>query len=91
MRYALISDIHANLHALDAVLADIDRRRNVDAIYHLGGIPTSTRGGMFHLSLTDLTYHYVVRPTAGKKWPWRLPTSRPHGNLARRRTYPQAL
>lgn len=39
----------------------------LDAIYHLGGIPTSTRGGMFHLSLTDLTYHYVVRPTAGKK------------------------
>jgi len=38
MRYALISDIHANLAALDAVLADIDQRGDVDAIYHLGDL-----------------------------------------------------
>ncbi len=38
MRYALISDIHANLHALDAVLADIDRRGDTDAIFHLGDL-----------------------------------------------------
>lgn len=38
MRYALISDIHANLPALDAVLADIDARADVDAIYHLGDL-----------------------------------------------------
>jgi predicted phosphodiesterase len=38
MRYALISDIHANLAALDAVLADIDRRGDVDALYHLGDL-----------------------------------------------------
>ena len=38
MRYALVSDIHANLHALDAVLADIDRRGDIDAIYHLGDL-----------------------------------------------------
>lgn len=38
MRYALISDIHANLHALDAVLADIDQRGDVDATYHLGDL-----------------------------------------------------
>lgn len=38
MRYALISDLHANLHALDAVLADIDARGDVDAIYHLGDL-----------------------------------------------------
>ncbi|MDB4873638.1 MAG: hypothetical protein JWM41_84 [Gemmatimonadetes bacterium] len=37
MRYALISDIHANLPALDAVLRDI-RTRDVDAIYHLGDL-----------------------------------------------------
>ena len=37
MRYALISDIHANLPALTAVLADIGRR-GVDAIYHLGDL-----------------------------------------------------
>jgi len=38
MRYALISDIHANLPALDAVLADIDGRPDVDAAYHLGDL-----------------------------------------------------
>jgi molybdopterin/thiamine biosynthesis adenylyltransferase len=38
----------------------------LEAVYHLAGLPTSTRGRMFHLSLTDLTYHYVVSPRAGK-------------------------
>lgn len=38
VRYALISDIHANLAALDAVLGDIDRRGDVDAIYHAGDL-----------------------------------------------------
>jgi predicted phosphodiesterase len=38
MRYALISDIHANLPALDAVLADVDARGDVDAVYHLGDL-----------------------------------------------------
>lgn len=37
----------------------------LDAVYHLTGIPTTTLGRMFHLSLTDLTYHYVVKPRAG--------------------------
>ena len=40
MRYALISDIHANLEALQAVLADVDGRNArdapVDAVSHLG-------------------------------------------------------
>ena len=38
MRYALISDIHANLPALDAVLAAIGRRGDIDATYHLGDL-----------------------------------------------------
>ena len=38
MRYAIISDIHANLPALRAALADIDQRRDVGAIYHLGDL-----------------------------------------------------
>lgn len=38
MRYALISDIHANLQALDAVLADIDARGDSDAVFHLGDL-----------------------------------------------------
>lgn len=37
MRYALISDIHSNIQALDAVLADIGRR-DADATYHLGDL-----------------------------------------------------
>jgi predicted phosphodiesterase len=38
MKYALISDVHSNLPALEAVLEDIDGRRNVDAVYHLGDL-----------------------------------------------------
>lgn len=38
MKYALISDIHANLPALEAVLADIEGRPDVEATYHLGDL-----------------------------------------------------
>ena len=38
MRYALLSDVHANLPALEAVLADIASRSDVDATYHLGDL-----------------------------------------------------
>jgi predicted phosphodiesterase len=38
MKYALISDIHANLPALEAVLAEIRRRGDIDATYHLGDL-----------------------------------------------------
>ena len=38
MRYALISDIHANLPALESVLADIAARRDITATYHLGDL-----------------------------------------------------
>ena len=38
MRYALISDIHGNLPALEAVLANIDQQPVVDATYHLGDL-----------------------------------------------------
>lgn len=38
MRYALISDIHANLPALRGVLDDIAKRADVGAIYHLGDL-----------------------------------------------------
>jgi predicted phosphodiesterase len=37
MRIAVLSDIHANLHALEAVLADIDRQA-VDEIWCLGDV-----------------------------------------------------
>jgi len=38
MKYALMSDIHANLPALRAVLADVDARADVGATYHLGDL-----------------------------------------------------
>jgi len=38
VRYALISDIHANLPALDAVLRDIRDRSETDGVYHLGDL-----------------------------------------------------
>jgi predicted phosphodiesterase len=38
VRYALISDIHANLPALEAVLADISTRADINATYHLGDL-----------------------------------------------------
>jgi predicted phosphodiesterase len=37
MRYAIISDIHGNVEALEAVLADI-KKRNIDSIVCLGDI-----------------------------------------------------
>lgn len=37
MKLALISDIHANLPALEAVLAELDQA-DVDAIYHVGDL-----------------------------------------------------
>ena len=38
MRYALISDIHANKPALDAVLRDIAARGALTGVYHLGDL-----------------------------------------------------
>lgn len=38
VRIALLSDVHANLHALDAVLADIAARPGIAARYHLGDL-----------------------------------------------------
>lgn len=38
MRYALISDIHANLPALEAVLEHIREHADIDATYHLGDL-----------------------------------------------------
>jgi predicted phosphodiesterase len=38
VKYALLSDVHANLPALDAVLAEIARRGDIDATYHLGDL-----------------------------------------------------
>ena len=36
--YAFLSDVHGNLTALEAVLADVDGRDEVDGVYHLGDL-----------------------------------------------------
>jgi predicted phosphodiesterase len=38
VKYALISDIHGNLPALEAVLTDINGREEMDGTYHLGDL-----------------------------------------------------
>jgi predicted phosphodiesterase len=38
MRYLLLSDVHANRPALDAVLLDAKAKGNLDGIYHLGDL-----------------------------------------------------
>jgi len=38
MRYAIVADIHANLTAFRAVLADIERRGEVDEVWCLGDV-----------------------------------------------------
>ena len=64
MRYALISDIHANLPALDAVLADIDRRGDVDAIHHAGDLvgysssPNEVVGRLRERGITGVAGNY---------------------------------
>jgi predicted phosphodiesterase len=38
MKYALISDVHGNLPALEAVLSDLDARGDLSGVYHLGDL-----------------------------------------------------
>jgi len=64
MRYALISDVHANLPALEAVLADIDRRSDVVAAYHLGDLvgyapwPNETAHLLHERSISGVSGNY---------------------------------
>ncbi len=73
MRYALISDIHANLPALDAVLADIARRANVDATYHLGDLvgyapwPNETIGRLRAAGIPGVAGNYDSTVATGYK------------------------
>jgi len=38
VRIALLSDVHANLPALESVLADIDKQKDLNGVYHLGDL-----------------------------------------------------
>ena len=73
MRYALISDIHANLPALDAVLADIARQADVDATYHLGDLigyapwPNETIGRLRAAAIPGVAGNYDSTVATGYK------------------------
>lgn len=62
MRYALISDIHANLPALQAVLAHIDASPDIDAIYHLGDL---TGYGPWPNEVVDLLRERAIAGVSG--------------------------
>jgi predicted phosphodiesterase len=73
MRYALISDIHANLPALRAVLGDIETRKDVDAIYHLGDLtgyapwPNETVGLLRERGIPGIAGNYDSTVATGYK------------------------
>jgi len=73
VRYALISDIHANLPALEAVLADIARRADVDATYHLGDLvgyapwPNETIGRLRAAGIPGVAGNYDSIVASGYK------------------------
>jgi len=73
VRYALISDIHANLPALEAVLADIARRRDVGATYHLGDLvgyapwPNETIGRLRAAGIAGVAGNYDSTVATGYK------------------------
>lgn len=64
MKYALISDVHSNLPALEAVLADIGQREDVGATYHLGDLvgyapwPNETVAAIQKLGITGIAGNY---------------------------------
>jgi predicted phosphodiesterase len=64
MMVALLSDIHANLPALEAVLDDIGRRAGIDATYHLGDLvgyapwPNETLGLLESRGITGVSGNY---------------------------------
>jgi predicted phosphodiesterase len=73
MRYALISDIHANLPALRATLDDIARRANIDATYHLGDLvgyapwPNETVALLRHYGISGVAGNYDSTVATGYK------------------------
>ena len=73
MRWALLSDVHANLPALEAVLADIAARPGIDATYHLGDLvgyapwPNETVGLIRDAGVAGVAGNYDSTVAAGYK------------------------
>ena len=72
MKYALISDIHANLPALEAVLAHIEMQ-GVDATYHLGDLvgygpwPNETVAALVERAIPGVAGNYDSTVASGYK------------------------
>src|SRR5689334_8093487 len=72
MKYALISDVHANLPALDAVLADIELA-GADATYHLGDLvgygpwPNETVARLVERAIAGVAGNYDSTVAVGYK------------------------
>ena len=62
MQFALISDIHANVHALQAVLDDLTARGLVGRTYHLGDL---VGYGAFPNETVDLVRSFRIQGIAG--------------------------
>jgi len=72
MKYALVSDIHANLPALEAVLAHIETQ-GVDATYHLGDLvgygpwPNETVAALVERAIPGVAGNYDSTVASGYK------------------------
>jgi len=73
MRYALLSDVHGNFPALEAVLADITARLDVDATYHVGDLvgyapwPNEVVTALRHAGIAGVAGNYDSTTAAGYK------------------------
>lgn len=79
MRIAVISDVHGNLHALDAVLEDI-ARQNVEATVALGDFlsgpsdPTGVADRFIELNLPSVRGNHDRYITDGREKDWHIDT-----------------
>ena len=79
MRYAILSDVHGNKPALDAVLNDAYRRRGLDGLIFLGDLAgynaaCRTVGGDYYdfITYADGRVAMLVGDVAGKGMPAAL-------------------
>ena len=88
MRVAVLSDIHANLVALDAVLATVG---SVDAVWHLGDVvgygpdPDGVVGRLAGLAAVGVAGNHDLAAVGGDQIAWFNPDARAAMEWTRRR------